>query len=965
MFDFGDANEGQRQAISTVDGPVLITAGPGTGKTYTLVQRAIYLVEECGVSAENLFIATFTEKAARELVTRMTNELARRHITVNMNEMYVGTFHSLCLRILKDHLEYTRLRKNYRQLDEFDQTYTVYRNLDQFLALPGVEALLGAGTSWGKAQRICSWVNTLAEELVPPEVLMGDKEEDIAALGRVLGLYQQILRENNLMDFSSIQTETWRLLTEHPEILEALQAKLTYLMVDEYQDTNYIQEQLVLLLAGARKNICVVGDDDQGLYRFRGATIRNILEFPQRFAPGECRVIPLVVNYRSNSDIVDFYNRWMDLPNVYEFHFEWGRFRHEKRIVPHESALGSPAVVKLSTEMDETGWRERILAFILRLKESGRITDYNQVAFLFNSVKNFRVKKLAEFLEQHHINVYSPRSAMFFERFEIRLALGCLMLMFPRYADKLKRGAFTALPDEPELYYRRCLGTASYVLRQPEHARLAAWIRRMGDIHEALDGSTDYAYAGLLYRLFAYPPFKDLLKVNLGAGMVGVRPERNLAKLSQLIGKFEYLHQVDTLNGKYIDSGTERFFNVYLRLLYEGGIAEYEDDSEYAPSGCVSFLTIHQAKGLEFPIVFVDSMRNTPRQRENRLMDRVGARYFRRPAFEPWDQTRFFDFWRLYYTAFSRAQDLLVLTCNEDNREPSKYFWPLYEDLSDVDDPVFHLEEFTFHPVKEVNLKKTFSFTSHIMVYETCPRQYKFYKELEFMPVRVNAMLFGTLVHETIEDIHRAAICQEEWRITPENIAGWLEANYGSLAESTHAYLSEPARQRALAQVLRYVERQHGDWHAIQQAEVDVSVVEPDYILEGKIDLIRGEGDTVEIVDFKSEKKPEVDASGERLERYRRQLHVYAHLVEERTGKKVSRMHLYYTGEEEAPTITFPYTRSAIEGTMSAFDDTVHHILRRDFRRRAADARTCANCDFRYFCGKRRKGKGEPGAAGR
>ena len=108
MFDFGNSNNGQKEAISSANGPVLITAGPGTGKTYTLVQRAIYLIEECGVQPENLFIATFTEKAAKELITRITNELARRNITANVNEMYVGTFHSLCLRILKENLEYTR-----------------------------------------------------------------------------------------------------------------------------------------------------------------------------------------------------------------------------------------------------------------------------------------------------------------------------------------------------------------------------------------------------------------------------------------------------------------------------------------------------------------------------------------------------------------------------------------------------------------------------------------------------------------------------------------------------------------------------------------------------------------------------------------------------------------------------------------------------------------------------------------
>ena len=169
MFDFGNSNNGQKEAISSANGPVLITAGPGTGKTYTLVQRAIYLIEECGVQPENLFIATFTEKAAKELITRITNELARRNITANVNEMYVGTFHSLCLRILKENLEYTRLKKNYHLLDAFDQKYTVFQNIYQFRNIPNVDAVLPDSGAWKQSEAICGYVNNLSEELVSPD----------------------------------------------------------------------------------------------------------------------------------------------------------------------------------------------------------------------------------------------------------------------------------------------------------------------------------------------------------------------------------------------------------------------------------------------------------------------------------------------------------------------------------------------------------------------------------------------------------------------------------------------------------------------------------------------------------------------------------------------------------------------------------------------------------------------------
>lgn len=196
-----------------------------------------------------------------------------------------------------------------------------------------------------------------------------------------------------------------------------------------------------------------------------------------------------------------------------------------------------------------------------------------------------------------------------------------------------------------------------------------------------------------------------------------------------------------------------------------------------------------------------------------------------------------------------------------------------------------------------------------------------------------------------------AAILNEESEITHENIEKWFDANYSSLSKTEHSYLAAQQLEAALKQVIRYADRQHGNWSTIQQAEVDVSLVKPDYIIDGKIDLIKGEGDTVEIVDFKSERKPDLEKSREKLEQYRRQLNIYAYLVEERTGKKVSRMNLYYTGEENGvPIVTFPYTKTAIDGTMAAFDDTVQRILKKDFHHCANDEKICKNCDFKYFC---------------
>lgn len=361
-------------------------------------------------------------------------------------------------------------------------------------------------------------------------------------------------------------------------------------------------------------------------------------------------------------------------------------------------------------------------------------------------------------------------------------------------------------------------------------------------------------------------------------------------------------------------------------------------------------------EGMEFPIVIVDSLNGTPRSSGNYLLEEIENKYFHRKVFETREDIKFFDFWRLYYTAFSRAQNLLVLSCCEKKGHgatPSKYFEECYEKLPAYED--VNLSEIKLEKVKPVNIKDTYSFTSHIALYENCALQYKFFKELGFTQVRVGATLFGTLVHETIEDIHRAAMRHEEQTIVPETIREWFDTNYMTLSKSEHSYLGQPQIEAAYKQVLRYVERNQSDWSRIQDAEVEVSLVKPDYILLGKVDLIRGEGDTVEIVDFKSEKKPDVLIETAEMNRYRRQLEVYAHLIEEKTGKKVSKMHLYYTGEDNGvPTITFNKSTEMIDKTIKEFDEVVEKIQHKDFSGRAKDKNLCANCDMRHYC--RRKG---------
>lgn len=949
------ANPQQLEAILATDGPVLIIAGPGSGKTFTLVERIVYLITQKGVAPESLFVVTFTDKAARELTTRISNRLTDLGIKFNLNEMYLGTFHSICLRLLEDYREFTRLKRSFTLFDQFDQQYFLYQHIKDFRELPDAQLVMGDDQTgrWAQSENLLKWVNKVSEEALDATTLAAAPEPEIRALATCFAKYQELLHEHNSLDFSGIQYEALQLLEKRPEVLGQLREKLTYLMVDEYQDTNTIQERILLLLAGENKNLCVVGDDDQGLYRFRGATIRNILEFPALFDDGQCKQVKLTVNYRSHPDIIRFYNEWMK-----EQAWDDGTrvFRFAKQIVPREDDFPDmPTAVRLAASDDKgdtTNWHAEVLSFLNGLKASGRLADWNQVAFLFRSVKNDKVVALARFLEAEGVPVFSPRSNIFFEREEIRLMIGALIFLFPQF-PKVRAWAEGVHLDIWDYYDQLCFRPFTDELRKPENKPLLDWARPLAKRHAVLTQNTDYAFSGLFYQLLQFPLFSRFLTEEAVQGVDKGRAARNLGTFSKLLTKFEYLHFVSVLNPEWLEKNIRDLFNQFLRFLQDGGIGEYEDEAEYAPKGCVSFLTIHQSKGLEFPVVVCGSLEAVPRKQYSALdvlLEDGG--YLSKERFEPLDHIKNFDFWRLFYTAFSRAQNLLVLAAQEKQgrgKSPSKYFERLFYELPSWRD--VNLSALTFEAVKQINLKREYSFTSHITVFENCAEQYRFFKDLEFAPIRESPMLFGTLVHQTIEDIHKTVLRGEEGTITFDTIRGWFSANYAMLSKKERVYLAPSSQQAALLHVVRYYERENGNWDRIKEAEVEISLVKDQYILKGSVDLIRGEHDTVEIVDFKSEKKPDMEKDRDRLRQYQSQLEVYAHLVEERTGQKVSRMHLYYTGEDGGnPYVSFSKDDRAIGKTIARFDDIVARIEQQDYRLSARPAKLCQNCDMRAYC---------------
>ncbi len=961
-----DLNPDQKAAVQSIEGPLLIIAGPGAGKTKTLVERIVHLIVDQGIPSESILVATFTEKAAKELITRVSNRAVELGVDINLTEMYIGTLHSIFLRIIEEHRPKTSLLRNYRVLDSFEQQYLIHRSLNAFQALDGYGLIVPKDKGrWEQSETIAHLVNKAAEEDLNVERLVGSVSVELVALGTLTQKYRELAREENALDFSTIQSTLLTLILEHPEVLEQLREKIRYLMIDEYQDTNAIQEKIVLALAAPANRICVVGDDDQSLYRFRGATVQNILEFQKNFGPGECSKVELVTNYRSHPGIIDFYNRWMgSMPAKGSWTGDEGQsFRYPKTITPRQAAFSNyTSVAKIVGQETQDSWNEEVLAFIETIKERGLLQDYNQIALLFKSVKNPKAIALATFLEEHGVPVFSPRSDLFFKRKEVILLLGAFAFMFPPLIDKHLKWQVDAELKEWN-YYRECLDLFAKTLRDdPElHKDLRKWCALKAKAHSSLTENTNYSFASLFYELLAFPMFSRYIDVELTGGAVDLRPVYNMALFSQLLAQFEFLHNIIVLTPEHLSRDLRSLFNQYFRYLMDGGIAEYEDFEGAAPAGCVSFMTIHQSKGLEFPIVFVDSLNSVPIRSDDVIDKALSDHYREDEAFEPIERIKYFDFWRLYYTAFSRAQDLLILT-GAENREgkgrarlPSNYFASLYDTLPTWRDAGLDSERLVLSEVQPPNIKHEYAFTSHILLYEDCPLQYKFFRELEFSPVRTNAILFGSLVHQTIEDVHKTVLAGEADSITNEQIRRWLDSNYKSLSKATRTYLAPGTLNAVEDHVLRYVDRASRDWSAIEEAELRVALLKKEYILTGSIDLLRGKDGTVEIVDFKTEKKPDVNKpeDREKLDRYRRQLEIYAHIVEEKYKRQVSRMHLYYTGTKDGnPNISYDFESRKIEKTITAIGKVVERIESKSFSTKGIEKseRHCKDCDIQPYC---------------
>ncbi len=567
-MDLSKLNPPQREAVTTTEGPLLILAGAGSGKTRVLTHRIAYLIEEKGVSPYRILALTFTNKAAKEMRERVDSL-----VETDARSIWVATFHGFCARLLS--MEIDRLG--------YGKTFVIYDEQDQQSLIGHIIKDMNLNDKVFTKRMLAGIFSNAKNHSLSPLAFLRETGQPIQVL-EAFKLYEKRLRDANALDFDDLLLCTIRLFEENPDVLEKWRERFRYILVDEYQDTNLAQYHIVNLLAKIHRNLCVVGDDDQSIYAWRGADIRNILEFEKDFEG--CKVIRLEQNYRSTEKILDAANAVI----------RNNKGRKEKKLWTAEKG-GEPIDVHEATdERDEAYY---ICSRIASGARSG--ARYDDYAILYRTHAQSRILEmmLKSFLIPYR--VYGGVS--FFSRAEVKDVLSYLRLVLNPADDE----AFLRAVNTPS----RGIGAQSIaVLGESAHRRgiplMSAVI--MPDDIPARTAAKFTPFLNLfqkLYELLETMPLADftrelLDRIGYDAYLRDDKKENYEARaevVEELLGYIEEFENNYTAN----DGNVLQAFLTNVALFSQ---ADNVDET----NGCVNLMTLHAAKGLEFPNVFLCGM---------------------------------------------------------------------------------------------------------------------------------------------------------------------------------------------------------------------------------------------------------------------------------------------------------------------------------------------------------------------
>lgn len=602
-------NDKQKEAVLATEGPCLVIAGAGSGKTKVLTHKIAYLLSEKNVKPWNILSITFTNKAANEMKQRVEKLVGEAS-----QEMWLGTFHSICVRILR------------RFIDRigFDTTFLIFDSTDQRTLVKECIKSIGLDDKLFTDRSVLSEISNGKNDMLEPKAYQVKYNGDFRKekIGEVYELYQKKLKENNALDFDDIINHTIKILTENPDVLEYYTEKFKYVLVDEYQDTNKAQFMLVSILASKYGNITVVGDNDQGIYSFRGADITNILNFEKDF-PGS-KIVKLEQNYRCTGNILKAANAVI----------KNNENKYDKKLWTENEEGKLPCIYKAEDEYDEASYIVKQIN-MLKMEEYLKLSDF-VILYRMNS----QSRAIEDIFRRENIPYKIIGGLKFYERKEIKDIIAYLRLIF-NTSDNL---SLKRIINEP----KRGIGKTS--------------LDNIQDISDKTGKS--------MYEIIKYAEQYELNRVKANSiqfveVIEELRKQVNQIPISELIkltlnktGYVKALENENTIEAESRIQNLEEFLTVAIEFeeqMAENTLAEFLEsisltsdiDNMEESEDTVTLMTLHSAKGLEFPVVFLVGME-----------EGIFPGYKSIGEIKELEEER-----RLFYVGITRAMQYLYLTC--------------------------------------------------------------------------------------------------------------------------------------------------------------------------------------------------------------------------------------------------------------------------------------------------------------
>ena len=921
--------ESQINAAKHFEGPLLIVAGPGSGKTRVLVERVAYLVKKKHINPGNILVITFTIKAAEELKARLSLCVGPEIIS-----MQVSTIHSFCHEILMKYSDYHELGATFDVLDNEMQLMFIRANFYKL----GINKFI----NMGRISEVVHGFNKCGENIISPDELSeylkkrypdNKKYQDFCSSYKN---YLILMNEEKKVDFAGLQINVLNLLNNNKSVLEKIQNQYKFILVDEYQDTNPIQDEFFDLISNPHNNLCVVGDEDQSIYAFRGADPWNFIRFKEKY---DSEYVSLDKNFRSTSNIVNLFDHFMEKYRSYP-----------KKIEPSRECGNEIILLKSEDINDEA---KNVVKSIKQLKEQNIIPHYGYVALLFRSVRYHANKIIAE-LKKNDIPYTVNGHGSFLDREEIRTMLYMLSYVDPpSYDDKFKswnswwnismfETDFLNLNEKTiQTLYKLDKGfDLSSLLEVKDFINIG--IEDENDINK-LKGLNELKVELSNKSKNILDIFYDILEISgyLKWLIEDESPKNqekifNLAQLTSILNKYEYMNRKPKIKD----------FMWYLYLLPKG--MQYDEHVVDNPFS-VKISTVHQSKGLEFPVVFVCSViknRFPGRKKKEKnivpIPEELLLKFKKRDITFLAEDTIMPDEFemeerRLFYVAMTRAQDVLVVSTADKIKVNKVGFSPYIKEIEKIEDVMNSCNYMEECKHRDLSKAKPISLSySSIDSYYRCPFVYKMVYEYGFQYSPSYMQNYGIIIHNCLQKIHIGLKNNE--KIDGARIKSIVNTCWIQL----HDDVKKDEKQRSIIErnLLDYAHEIQEYAHRIISAEEPFSIVKKNMEINGRTDLIlENKNGEVELIDFKAREQKGIEKTSVDF-----QLKMYEYALKDKY--EFDKL-CAYTFKDREKTF-FNSNSQDIEDLDEKLENLCDKITKHEFTPK--ESHFCKQCVFKFCC---------------